>query len=201
MDKSSEMPLSVAKWCADSWAWQRLLTTGHSWLVPFSPLSPATTPPPATQIWEECLFSFVRTVCICSLQFFRQDIDSVSLNSVTRFSPFWGLRPPCHLAIWPVNRLHIRCRSWCPTSHGSTRRSHWNPWLHTWPCDIGQVSVCLGVLLGFQYLVCLRRALCAPCPCNVTSWGWGGWKAGHRLFCLLLFPPDVFLNKRFPSSF
>lgn len=54
------MPLSVAKWCADSWAWQWLLTTGHSWPVPFSPLSPATTPPPATKIWEECLFCFQR---------------------------------------------------------------------------------------------------------------------------------------------
>lgn len=55
------MPLRVAKWCADSWAWQWWLTTGHSWPVPFSPLSPVTTPPPTTKIWEECLFSFQRT--------------------------------------------------------------------------------------------------------------------------------------------
>lgn len=40
------MPLSVAKWCADSCTWQWLLDSGHSWVSPFH--LPSLLPLPST---------------------------------------------------------------------------------------------------------------------------------------------------------
>lgn len=136
-----------------------LTVIAHRWSFPTGLLAsvPATPPPPATRLWEECLFSFFEhSLNVLVHSFFRQNVDSVSLNLVTRFSLFLSSSP-----FLPFNNLSCQqaarpLQVSVSTSHSSTCRSHWSPWLQTWRFDSDQVSVWLHLLvpLARQRLAC-----------------------------------------------
>lgn len=116
-------------------------------------LGPLLPPlPPATGIWEACLFSFERTAWIFTPAFQTEHWHRLfELSSLF----YWVLHPSCSFKILLVSKLHIPYRPSCSTSNSGTFRSCiWGPWLQIWQFSIDQVGCMFGIC---QFL----------CPCTV----------------------------------